>query len=347
MKAELGQFFTPASVASKLAAIVRPFSPLAIIDSNCGNGELLAACHDSAREAVLYGIDIDDHLIHRLGCERPNWKLLRGDALRPKTWSSFQDVEFCAAVLNPPFNFKARKRLRVKFDGSHIEASPALAHILATIENARPKVVVAILPESCASSGGDRDARLAIENGYDIQIIERLDPKTFPGATANAFIARMVRGTLRARSSEVANLPSVLQIGEVVRGGLPVHARVDDPKGLPFVHSVNLSTLHCFPKLQKVRAIGRGVVLGHFVLFPRVGLPSKKGLLPVTFLSPVQLSDCVMGIRCYSREHAERVSYRLIALHANFCELYKGTGARYITVDKAVRWFDLHCELFS
>lgn len=348
MNFALDQYFTPPALAEKVASVISPFSPTRIVDSNCGRGELLAACQITHPRSTFYGIDIDATVIDRLAGERPEWQLRHGDALTREAWTALGIGSFCAAILNPPFSLQGKKLLTVGCGGVELQASPALAHVLSAIELGNPKVIAAILPESCAGSELDRCARRFIERSYEVSILERVGPSAFVGASANSFIVRMIRS-----SQESPAVVSSVGIGvscpvEVVRGGVPVFQRIQHKSGLPFIHSVNLRDLDLdmVNKLERVQAINRGVIQGHFVLFPRVGLPSRGGLKAVHFEDPVQLSDCVMGVRCRDRIHAEGVSEALEARFVEFSDLYRGTGARYVTIASVKAWLATNSSAF-
>lgn len=208
-------------------------------------------------------------------------------------------------------------------------------------------VIAAILPESCAGSDLDRSARRFIDSAYEVNIIERVGSSTFVGASANSFIVRMVRSSKELTVVAPSNGVGASCPLEVVRGGIPVFQRIKQRSGLPFIHSVNIRDLDGAKtdRLDKVQAIGRGVIQGHFVLFPRVGLPSRIGLKAVHFKRPVQLSDCVIGVRCLNRNHAEGVAGALESRFDEFSALYRGTGARYVTVASVKAWLALHSSV--
>jgi predicted RNA methylase len=335
------QYFTPPDVACRLASLIQPFNPLSVVDSNCGHGELLAACQPISSCKTFAGIDIDKQVISALASAEPSWRLNNGDALTRAAWSAFDESNFCAAILNPPFSLKSKRLSLTEYSTTELAASPALSHVLATIEFARPNVIAAILPESCASSDLDRHARMQINRAYDVEVVERLGARTFPGAVANAFIARMVRRKSSEMKTVACSQTAVTSNVEVIRGGLPVHLRVPQPySGLPYIHSTNLRNLSksSIGALERVSPISRGVLKGHFVLFPRVGVPSLDVLQAVSFHQRVQLSDCVMGIRCRDKRHAHQIAEFLKLNYTEFCGLYRGTGARYTTVTAVVSW---------
>lgn len=334
----LDQYFTPVHVATRLATVVRNFTPKAVIDSNCGSGELLTAYQTLDPKSEIYGIDLDRKVINRLAIQKPAWSLIQGDALNSSTWRNLKRENFCAAVLNPPFSIAGTKYVNVKLQGQVLRASPALAHIITAIENGQPEVIAAILPESSASSEIDGAARIAIGNFYDVEIMERLSASTFPGASANAFIARMVRN-VNKNKIQFKSLATHCALN-IVRGGLPVFQCSVNNRGLPFIHSIDLKNLGLMPmrNFKKVLPIGRGVIQGHHVLFPRVGTPKKEFLRDFYFENPVQLSDCVMGIHCENKEQAILVASTLRLHFDEFFALYKGTGAKYVSLDGIKAW---------
>ena len=176
MNFALDQYFTPPALATKVASVVAPFSPTKIVDSNCGRGELLTACQTLHPRSSFYGIDIDAAVIDRLAREKPEWQLRHGDALTREAWAALGTGSFCAAILNPPFSLQGKKQLTVRCGGVELQASPALAHVLSAIDLGQPKVIAAILPESCAGSELDRSARGLIERAYEVSILERVRP---------------------------------------------------------------------------------------------------------------------------------------------------------------------------
>lgn len=344
MNLALDQYFTPPSLAARVASVVAPFSPKRVVDSNCGRGELLAACQMLHPSSSISGIDIDASVIDRLAKEQPAWQLHRGDALTAEAWLALGMRDYCAAILNPPFSCHGKKLLTIKCGDINLQASPALAHVISAIAHGKPKVIAAILPESCAGSDLDAGARKFIDRTYEVTIVERIASTAFLGASANSFIVRMVKTVKGPEAVPATNESEVDSPLEVVRGGIPVFQRVLHRNGLPFVHSVDLRDLEgaLTKKLDRVRPIGRGIIEGHFVLFPRVGLPSKLALRAVHFKKPVQLSDCVMGVRCKDRVHAEIVARALQSRFDEFSGLYKGTGARYVTMATVNKWMAIN-----
>ena len=86
-----------------------------------------------------------------------------------------------------------------------------------------------------------------------------------------------------------------------------------------------------------VSPIRRGLVDGHLVLIPRVGLPKRGHLVPA-FLAEHQLSDCVIAMRFERQRVAKEVCRLITHRFDEFRALWGGTGAQYTTIEKVV-WF--------
>jgi hypothetical protein len=54
----------------------------------------------------------------------------------------------------------------------------------------------------------------------------------------------------------------------------------------------------------------------------------------------VALSDCVLGVQCDTSIEAERLRRGILNMWPKFAEGYRGTGAPYITLERAANIFD-------
>ena len=87
-----------------------------------------------------------------------------------------------------------------------------------------------------------------------------------------------------------------------------------------------------------MKSIARGIVAGSVILIPRVGVPLFESLQPVYLRSTVQLSDCVIALRFHSMKVAISFSTAMTRRWGELVRLYRGTGARYITVARLQGW---------
>jgi hypothetical protein len=126
----------------------------------------------------------------------------------------------------------------------------------------------------------------------------------------------------RARTSPVVLFRGRLQMHEV-RNGNPTN-------DLPLVHSnclrggnLSLSTFHASNAPFSLQ--------GPAVLVPRVGEPNPGKIVLYKGCRKFALSDCVIAVKA-NIEDLTKVYDRLICRWEVFKGLYKGTGAKYVTV---------------
>lgn len=91
-------------------------------------------------------------------------------------------------------------------------------------------------------------------------------------------------------------------------------------------------------RFQHTADIAKGRITGWAVLIPRVGMPDLGLVRAVRFENHVQLSDCVIALVCSSRIAALQVEQRIRASWDDFRNIYRGTGARYVTLSRLRTW---------
>ena len=341
-------YYSPEHVAEVVAQTVERTRFKTVIDSHCGRGALLDAVERSFPKIHCAGIDLDSNAISHLRRARPHWTLVRGDSLAQTAWQKVHQRlggNVDVAVLNPPFSMGQVKGVDIEVGGKTIRGSLAMAHIISTIHHSRPARIVAILPESTMYSDMDSQGRVELKQNYDVEVVASFKSSTFRGARANSLLVAMTR---RVRSRAVIRTTEknlLLPQQSIVWGGLPCFAAVSMRQGLPFVHSTNIKDLArgaTNATLRKVRPFTRGIVSGAMVLLPRVGVPKKENIEAWLTNENVQLSDCVIALQ-YGNEDAARLA--AASFHRDYealAGLYKGTGARYVTVDRLSEWIALN-----
>lgn len=346
----LDRYYTPESVADKLLLkgdLVRPFS---CADSACGEGSLLFAARRRFGDLVCIGLDKDRFAIQRLRRREPDWILSVADVLAPRSVGGVVRERVSGGcdllTLNPPFSSSRRRSVLVEFNGLSVNCSIAMAHVLRSIEVFNPKHgALAIVPESFLYSDIDRLARECLGKRYGCEILFELSSNTFRGGKAHASAIRIVpsvvgdsRGTI-SRSRKGRGV-----VVSVVRGTLPVFRAVFISNGVPYCHSTDIEILasgRSVFDLSRVCGSASGVVSGDVILIPRVGLPRRCLTRSLKLLSPVQLSDCVIALKFSSDGDAFEFSTLLSNRWEEFVGLYRGTGARYVIVDRLVNWLRL------
>lgn len=336
---EYDSYYTPDPVADRLMALVEASRVERCFDSNCGDGKLLRAAIRQFGNVKCVGLDKDKRAIAALRRDQPRWSLWLGDNLRPQTWGRMRFAEAVRDVdlvlMNPPFSMQAQKGV-----AGPVECVPrcsvAMAHVVATLSNTTPLLCAAIVPESFYYSDIDAVARDWIDRNYAMKVHTELQNTTFRGTRANALLI-----TLRRRGAQNRReLNEGIASDRVTRGGLPLHEAKRSRKGIPLVHSTCIGPLvrgH-ETRLPLVRPIARGVVSGHLILVPRVGNVVRETVFPVFIPSSVQLSDCVLALHFRSRAEAVHASRKIHKDWDGFSSLWRGTGARYVTVSRFTQW---------
>lgn len=337
-------YYSPGHVAEVVAQTVGRSRLKSVLDSHCGRGALLDAVERYFPTVHCAGIDLDGSAITHLRKARPHWTLVRGDSLARITWekvhsklSSSVDV----AVLNPPFSMGQVKGIEIGLGEKTIRGSLAMAHVITTIQQSKPSRIVAILPESTMFADMDRQGRAELESLYDVDVISQFKSTTFRGARANSLLVALTRRAKDRYQTPIRKSKPLTIESAIVRGGLPCFEAVYGNRGLPFVHSTDIKDLvrgANTSSLRKVLPFKRGIVEGHVVLLPRVGVPKRENICAWSTSTDVQLSDCVLGVKCQSAKAAKEVAQIVQREYEGLIDLYRGTGARYVTVDRLIDW---------
>lgn len=340
----MDRFYTPDNLATTLTEALGLVSANSCADPNCGQGQLLLSAEAQWPEAAIWGLDIDRHAVRRIRRRRPQWTVSVGNLLSSRSLARtqvFRSGRRCDVLLtNPPFSMGVSKG--VVRAGSSFRCSVAMAHILTAIELFRPKYAIgAIVPESLLYSELDEAARDDLATTWALDEILCIPQATFKGTRAHsALIVMRPKNDEGKKDLAVLRRTRDIVAADLVRGGLPVHEALSSPaEGLPFVHSTDLTALvKGSYRPRTVIPIGRGCVVGAVILLPRVGVPSVEHMSPLKLERPIQLSDCVIGLRFPSYDAAIKTAEMIRSNSESLVGLYKGTGARYVTVRRVEEW---------
>jgi hypothetical protein len=340
---DLDRYYTPARLARQMVEICEPAVTGRCLDTACGDGSLLAAARSAYSNVQCIGIDVDAVTIARLRRKHPTWILSRADALSDAAWrrasAARLSVDCELALLNPPFSMAAKKGVVIEVGDFAGRCSVAMAHLLTVLIRARPKTCCAIVPESLLFSQLDDRARRFLAPEYSLTSVRSLRNSTFRGGRANATVVKVVRYVAPIPSHVGPDDESELVELSIVRGGLPLFQSILDRAGLPYVHSTDLCTIASGRmSIRRVRPLLRGVVSGDVILLPRVGIPLWNSVRALRFQSRVQLSDCVIALCFQSHAAAIRWEAALFQSWDDLVALYRGTGARYVTVSRLRSW---------
>lgn len=350
MRNILDQYYTPEPVATALLEQADFERPASCLDPTCGSGNLLLAATNIYKNANFIGIDRDRKLIKKLRKRRPDWTLSVADLLKESSYQRstvYSRYETCdALLLNPPFSQGRNKYENIIYQGKVIKGSVAMSYLMKSLEIFSPSQgAMVIAPESLMHSQLDEHARLLLSKDYEFKSICDLENKTFKGARVHAHVFRLLPRKNKVVKTPFVTIPKDIIKAGMERGGVPVHkARlniIEDSNAVPFIHTTSLSdVINRSPDIclkTSLSAFGR--IQGNVILIPRVGVPKKDYTKSIYLPEEVQLSDCLFAIKDVKDDLLLEVESRIHASWPDFVNLYKGTGARYVTITKLVNWF--------
>jgi hypothetical protein len=346
---DLDRYYTPEKIATTVAEPVSGLRNAVCVDAECGQGNLLRAAERASERARCFGMDADREVIASLRREQPEWTLSVGSLTNSRSWSRTSvvtEIGRCDVLLaNPPFSMGTKKG--ILFPGTERRCSVAMAHLRMAIDVFLPRLAVcAIVPESLLHSDLDSNERVLLRENWSLQELQSLKNSTFRGARANASLVLLTpTKDVTTDCAETTPKPGNANgyNATLIRGGLPVHEASPNRKGVPYLHSTDISTLVAGGHAKaRVKPIQRGLLSGSAILLPRVGVPSKESIVTVDLDEQTQLSDCVIAIQCSSNSGLERIAGRLRARFDSLRGEYSGTGARYVTVRRLIHWMSMN-----
>jgi hypothetical protein len=337
------KFYTPEPLARDLLSRCSFVTSSArVMDPSCGGGALLSAAEIVLSAKSCVGIDLDGGTIRSLRRTKPHWRLSVANLLCErsvrKSLAGKSELAPSVLLLNPPFSQNDRKYVEFQRpNGEIFRVGRAMQFLLQAIELFKPtEGIFAIVPESLIYSELDEQARNLIGSEFKVREIAALKSSTFKGARVRSIALELRRNLDRektARNHTSGAIPIRFE-----RGSLPVHRAVPCHNGAPFIHTTDLLSLaekrFCGFNVEAGRICQRGWAL----LLPRVGVPKLSIIRKNYFARPVRLSDCVMALWCRDRHSVEFIERTVLDNWPEFIHLYRGTGARYVTVARIQCW---------
>ena len=338
----LDEHYTPPELAQELIeAVPNDLNPKSVADFAAGEGALLAKAFEKWPKITVVANDISSTAARNLSKLHPSWSVSCSDffstrsSMRAKYFS--QLGKFDLVVINPPFSERGKKRLHSGFGEYDFMSGVAVAFLYRSLAYlSHSGCLIAVLPNSCLTSQRDEKAWSAIREKYTVELIRANHPSAFSGVVASTSIIRIqaLKGKppLRMPTSK----SSIGHDITICRGGLQMHS-LGEPLGkgsAPLIHTSNLKNGGVIIN-PDYSYIGKRSFTGPGVLFPRVGLvtPKKVCILPAG--SAVVLSDCILAIPCETIQIAIQLQSAILSYWEIFAGGYSGTGAPYITIDRA------------
>lgn len=313
--------------------------PKVVADFACGEGSLLLAAERRWQNIVAIANDLSAEAISRVRRLRPTWELACANFLNPRSVRASTLRRYVGGVdlvaINPPFSRRDKRTFPVSVLGRPLHASVATAFVANSLPFLRTGgVLLAVLPDGCLVSLQDAEVWNALKRAFQVEVIRDNSHSAFKGVRARTSLVRMTKARTILSPSEVED-SGTESLVQVYRGKCQMHTRlqVNAMSGSPLVHTTHLRAGRVVHSDEYV--VGQ-TYRGPALLFPRVGLVTPDKLCELPDSSEVVLSDCVLAVTCPSTASVRMLRELILASWPKFASSYRGTGAPYVTVERAV-----------
>ena len=130
-----------------------------------------------------------------------------------------------------------------------------------------------------------------------------------------------------------------MKIESIIRGQLSMNEIVEDSTSTKLlIHSTNLRNNQIVDVSFKVKTNNQ-LICGPGVVIHRVGNPKPTKICTLKKSEKYVLSDCLIFIKTVTQLDANELKKHIILNWSSFEKLYKGTGAKYITLNRLRDYF--------
>ena len=333
-------YYTSTPLAKKLISYVADKHFSSVADFCVGDGELLRAAQSIWNNIDCYGVDISPEVISELKVVHPKWFVKECDFTNSsarKKCKITNNKLYDLIVLNPPFTCKGSTINKVIFNGEEYRASTAMMFVVEALQYIhKNSILLAILPISCAYSQKDKKIWQALEESYNLTILEERDKQSFKKCNPSIVLVSINDfSNVSNRKDNNIKLDIDNLSVSTFRGNLSVHEskKSSSKNKKPFIHSTNLID-NSLQNLKKYTHCPKSEISGPAVLISRVGNPSIKKICTISKNETYVISDCIIAIKTGNQDDAENLKQLLIENWEHFKTLYKGTAAKYITIER-------------
>ncbi len=333
-------YYTPPHLAEHLLRYVRKQNIATVADFCVGDGVLLRAAQKRWKKVKCYGTDISKNAIIFAKTHHSDWKLGKSDFLNPKSRNRCKALNtlkngFDLVLLNPPFSCMGGTRHRIMLDNESFEASTAMAFVVESIKYlSKGGCLFAILPNSVAYSQKDAKLWNKLVKDYKLCIIDEPTTKYFDNCSPRIILVSVNANISSPLQREFKQLKVKTTSLSIFRGKVGMHTVKNRLlNGNYLVHSTNLRGNNIVNVKHKIKC-KISEISGPAVLIPRVGLPNPQKICTISRGTTFILSDCVIAIKTKSDKDSNELKSSIIDNWDDLNVLYKGTGARYITIER-------------
>jgi tRNA1(Val) A37 N6-methylase TrmN6 len=329
--------YTPSDLAEYLVSQIKKKDVITIVDFCVGEGDLLKAAQKKWENAIFFGNDISSKVIQQLKKEYPKWILENCDFLSQKSKKKAElfKNKFDIILLNPPFTCKGSIVNHVIFDDVEYNVSTAMAFFIESIKFLNTDgVLYAILPQSVAYSQKDEKIRRYLSENYGFKVFEEIEKQEFEKCSPSILLASVNDKSLSSQNKPFIQIDTGIKSLEVFRGKMSMHKIKKAIKHtLPLIHSTNIRNNKIENLTYNVKCYDSKIV-GPAVLINRVGHPDVRKIYVVPSKKEYALSDCILAIKAKSIKDCQIIKKTITDNWLDFSNLYKGTGAKYITIKR-------------
>jgi predicted RNA methylase len=331
--------YTPKALADYLISRINKKNVKTIADFCVGEGELLKAAQRKWNNAKFYGNDISSQVIQLLKRKYPKWILGNCDFLNSKKRVKLFKNKYDIILLNPPFTCKGSTINHVVFDNIVYHVSTAMAFFIESIKYLKTDgILYAILPQSVAYSQKDEKIREYLYKEYNFKIFKEINNQEFEKCSPNILLAAFNDKKLSFKNKTFDQINIGIKYLEIHRGKIGMHKiKKTKVNTIPLVHSTNIKN----NKLKNIKYKMKNNISkieGPAVLINRVGQPDIRKICIIPHKKEYILSDCIIGIKTKTMNDCQILKKTIIDNWSSFSNLYKGTGAKYITI-KRIKYF--------
>lgn len=333
-------YYTSTPLAEKLVSYIADRYFTSVVDFCVGDGELLRAAQSIWNDIKCYGIDISHEVISELKVTHPTWFVNECDftdsSAREKCKIT-QNNQYDLVLLNPPFTCKGSTINKVMFNDEEYRVSTAMMFVVEALQYLHDNgILLAILPISCAYSEKDKKIWQALEECYNLTILEERDKQSFKKCNPNIVLVSINDFSNVSTRKNINRKLSLERFHiSIFRGNLSVHERknTSSKKRKLFIHSTNLVD-NSLQNIKKYALCPKSEISGPAVLISRVGNPSIKKICTISPNETYVISDCIIAIKTGDMIEAENLKQLFIENWDYLKTLYKGTAAKYITIER-------------
>ena len=334
-------YYTSDAFAEVLTGFIDFTKVHTVADVCVGGGNLLRAAQKRKGDLLCFGTDISSDVIDKLCVQHSDWILGTCDFLdtesRNKTFLCGRSFDLI--LLNPPFTCKGSVIRVIFYKGEEFHVSTSMAFLVNVLQYIKPQgEIFAIMPISTIYSQKDRKIWSEICNDFRVVVHQESEHEFFGECAPNVVIISIRRGETKGPIFNQPRLYVSMEI-EVVRGTKNMHYMSQRAGDVQLIHTTSLQRNKIVEDLHVSSDVWR--VKGPGVLIPRVGLPKNDKICLMPSNKKCAISDCIILLRTKTVRESKLLKQLILDDWDNFSSLYKGTGAKYITIERVKNYFGI------